>query len=161
LDIIGKITILDYDKGNLNQKEVFEMFCSYCGQENIQCENSCSFCEAPLKQKRPQLRHYLYVEQCELSFSELSFFHTYDLLNLLRLVREERSQTYKLMRTVQKAPEDVLVDSDTLGFAEGEYRCYTARMKVIEGILIDRMGYKPKRIDDKLLARLKAKIDNN
>jgi len=32
-------------------------------------------------------------------------------------------------------------------------------MKVLEGILIDRMGYKPKRSDDMLLVSLKAKIE--
>lgn len=63
------------------------------------------------------------------------------------------------MRTLQKAPEGVAIDSDTSTFAESEYRRYTARMKVIEGILIDRMGYKPKRVDDKLLLSLKAKIE--
>jgi hypothetical protein len=137
------------------------IICSYCGQENSQYEDSCSFCEAVLKQKRPELRDHLYLDQCELSFGQLTLFHTYDLLILLRLVREERSKTYKLMRTVQKAPKGVLIDSDTLSFAESEYRRYTARMKVLEGILIDRMGYKPKRIDDKLLGSLKAKIENN
>ncbi|MFT9601007.1 hypothetical protein [Mesobacillus sp.] len=52
------------------------------------------------------------------------------------------------------------IDSDTLAFGESEYRRYTARMKVIEGILIDRMGYKPKRVDDKLLESLRVKIEN-
>ncbi|WP_301161148.1 hypothetical protein [Actinomadura geliboluensis] len=63
------------------------------------------------------------------------------------------------MRTVQKAPEGVEIDSETLAFSESEYRRYTARMRVIEEILIDRMGYKPKRIDDKLLISLKKKIE--
>lgn len=31
-------------------------------------------------------------------------------------------------------------------------------MKVIEGILIDRMDYKPQRIDDKLLAQLAERL---
>lgn len=44
-------------------------------------------------------------------------------------------------------------------FAESEYRRYMSHMRVIEGILIDRMGYKPKRIDDKLLISLQAKIE--
>jgi len=137
------------------------MICSYCGQENSEHMDLCSFCVAPLKKERPYLREHLFLDQCELSFSELSLFHTYDLLILLRLVREERSTCYRLMRSVQKAPEGVVVDSDTLDFAESEYRRYTARMRVIEGILIDRMGYKPKRVDDKLLASLKSKIENN
>jgi hypothetical protein len=135
------------------------MICSYCGSENSQYAVNCGFCDAPLKRQRPQKRDYLYLEQAELPFGELSLFHTYDLLVLLRLVREERTKCYKLMRTVQKAPDGVVIDSDTLAFAESEYRRYTARMKVIEGILIDRMGYKPQRVDNQLLERLKAKME--
>lgn len=135
------------------------MICSYCGSNNSEYAENCGFCDAPLKRQRPHLKEYLYLEQAELSFGELSLFHTYDLLVLLRLVREERTKCYHLMRTVQKAPKEVVVDSDTLTFAENEYKRYTARMKVIEGILIDRMGYKPKRVDDKLLGSLKAKIE--
>jgi len=133
--------------------------CSYCESENEKDVQLCHFCQAPLIIERPKLKDFLYLDQCEWPFDQLSFFHTYDLLILLRLVREERSKCYHLMRTVQKAPEGVEVDSDTLTFAESEYRRYTARMKVIEGILIDRMGYKPKRVDDKLLLSLKAKIE--
>lgn len=136
------------------------MICSYCENENNQFAQLCDFCQAPLNTKRPKLRDYVYLDQCELPFSELVVFHTYDLLILLRLVREERSKCYKLMRIVQKAPEGVEIDSDTLTFAESEYRRYTARMKVIEGILIDRMGYKPKRVDDRFLESLSAKVKN-
>jgi hypothetical protein len=135
------------------------MICSYCQSENSQYAETCGFCGAPLKKQRPTMREFIYLEQCERPFSDLSLFHTYDLLVLLRLVREERSKSYNLMRSVQKAPDGVVVDSDTRSFAESEYRRYTARMKVIEGILIDRMGYKPKRVDDKLLESLRAKLD--
>ena len=133
--------------------------CSYCQTENENLE-CCEFCSAPLNQLRPKLKDFLFIEQSELPFTELSLFHTYDILILLRLVREERTRSYSLMRTLQKAPEDTKIDSGSLEFAEKEYRRYTARMKVLEGILIDRMGYKPKRVDDKLLAAFKAKIEN-
>ncbi|MED4018550.1 hypothetical protein [Sutcliffiella cohnii] len=135
------------------------MICTYCGVGSNESIEDCEFCGAPLKKQRPKMREFIYLDQCELLFKELSLFHTYDLLILLRLVREERSKSYNLMRSVQKAPEEVLVDSETISFAESEYRRYTARMKVIEGILMDRMGYKPKRVDDKLLISLKAKIE--
>jgi hypothetical protein len=135
------------------------MICSYCQSENEQYAENCGFCDAPLKKQRPKLKDYVYVDQAELPFGELSLFHTYDILILLRLVREERTKCYKLMRTVQKAQNEIVVDSDTLAFAEQEYRRYTARMKVLEGILIDRMGYKPKRVDNKLLESLRAKIE--
>ncbi|MBS4202464.1 hypothetical protein KHA93_22945 [Bacillus sp. FJAT-49732] len=137
------------------------MICSYCQSEQPPYAESCVFCNAPINAKRPTLKEFIHIDQAELPFEELCLFHTYDLLLLLRLVREERTNTYKLMRTVQKAPEGVLIDSDTLTFTETEYRCYTARMRVLEGILIDRMGYKPKRVDDKLLVSLKAKIEND
>lgn len=136
------------------------MICSYCTTENNDYAEYCGFCDAPLKKQRAKMKDYLDLDQAELPFGELSQFHTYDLLILLRLVREERTKCYNLMRTVQKAPDDVMIDSETVSFAESEYRRYTARMKVIEGILIDRMGYKPKRIDDKLLESLQMKIEN-
>ncbi|MEF3225952.1 hypothetical protein LJA00_08855, partial [Campylobacter jejuni] len=63
------------------------MICSYCNQDNGEVEEYCSFCEAPLKIKRPTLRDYIALNHAELPFSELSLFHTYDLLVLLRLVR--------------------------------------------------------------------------
>jgi hypothetical protein len=135
------------------------MICSYCDSENNKYAENCGFCDAPLKKQRPKLKDYIYLEMAEWRFSELSVVHTFDLLVLLRLVREERSKCYHLMRGVQKGSNLIEIDSDTLDFAENEYRRYTARMKVIEGILIDRMGYKPKRVDDKLLISLKGKIE--
>lgn len=134
------------------------MICSYCQTENQQNVENCTFCNAPISVKRPKQKDFLAADLAEKPFEELIQFHTYDLLVLLRLVREERSTAYKLMRMVQKAPEGVPIDSDTLSFAEGDYRRWTGRMKTIEGILIDRMGYKPNRVDDKLLAALQAKI---
>lgn len=136
------------------------MICSYCGTENSQNNEKCGFCDATLKRQRPKLKDHLYLDQAELPFGQLSLFHTYDLLILLRLVREERSKCYNLMRGVQKGSKLIQIDSDTITYAEQEYRRYTARMKVIEGILIDRMGYKPKRVDDKLLESLWVKIQN-
>ena len=135
------------------------MICSYCGTENK--TKTCSFCGADLMAKRPKLRGYVSLEQCELPMPELATFHTYDLLMLLKLVREDRTKIYKYMQVLKKGPEEVYVDSDTISFAESEYRRLTARQKVIEGILIDRMGYKPKRVDDKLLMALKKKIEGD
>ncbi|MED4462064.1 hypothetical protein [Metabacillus fastidiosus] len=129
--------------------------CSYCETENQENDKNCSFCGAELKRLRPKVREFVYLELCERPFQELELFHTYDLLVLLRLVRAERTKSYDLMRTVQKAPEDVEIDKELLGYSESQYRLYTARMKLIEGILIDRMEYKPKRVDDKLLESLR------
>ncbi|MEC0667239.1 hypothetical protein P8864_15285 [Priestia flexa] len=136
------------------------MKCLYCDSENNSIDQACSVCGAPLYTKRPQLKEYVSLEDSALSFQELQRFHTYDLLILLRLVREERSKSYNLMRTVQKAPEGIEIDKSIIEFGESEYRLYTARMKLIEGLLVDRMGYKPKRVDDKLLTALKHRMES-
>jgi hypothetical protein len=136
------------------------MKCSYCDSENNSRDEVCSLCGAPLHKKRPQLKEYVSLQDSTLSFQELERFHTYDLLILLRLIREERSKSYNLMRSVQKAPEEAEIDKSVIEFGESEYRLYTVRMKLIEGLLIDRMGYKPKRVDDKLLAALKYRMES-
>ncbi|QSX24480.1 hypothetical protein [Priestia megaterium] len=135
------------------------MVCSYCETENKVNVTKCEFCQASLGERRPKLKEFTILKDCERTFDELRFFHTYDLLVLLRLVRQERTKSYDLMRTLKKASERPEIDKDMVLYSEECYRVYTKRMKVIEGILIDRMGYKPKRIDDKLLEALRYRMD--
>ena len=135
------------------------MICSYCKTENDNIKE-CEFCGADFTAARPKLNENLLIfDEAELPQPVLATFHTYDLLVLLRYLRDERSNTYNLMRITRKAPEGHEFDSDTLAYTQSEYRRYTARARVIEGILIDRLGYKPKRIDDKLLNALKQKME--
>ena len=98
------------------------------------------------------------LEDVEKPFNELVCFHTYDLLVLLRLVRKERTKAYDLMLTLKKAGKSPQIDQAMVNYSEEQYGLYTKRMKVIEGILIDRMGYKPQRVDDKLLAKLAERL---
>ncbi|MED4404117.1 hypothetical protein [Metabacillus fastidiosus] len=86
--------------------------CSYCETENQENDKNCSFYAAELKRLRPKVREFVYLELWESPFKELELFHTYDLLVLLRLVRAERTKSYDLMRTVQKALEDVETDKE-------------------------------------------------
>ncbi|MGE6868814.1 hypothetical protein [Lysinibacillus fusiformis] len=137
------------------------MICSYCQTENNDLASECDFCKAPLNIERPSLKREVTEEDYDKPFPVLVTYHTYHLLLLLKKVREERTSSYHLMRGIQKGSKLIEVDLDTLAFAESEYRRYTARMRVIEGILIDRMGYKPKRVDDKLLDRLIEKLGKN
>lgn len=132
------------------------MICSYCETEGL--EESCSFCGASLNIKRPKLKEFVVLEDVEKPFKELSCFHTYDLLVLLRLVRKERTKAYDLMLTLKKAGKSPQIDQVMVNYSEEQYGLYTKRMKVVEGILIDRMGYKPQRVDDKLLAKLAERL---
>ena len=132
------------------------MICSYCGTEGL--EGICSFCGANLNIKRPKLKEFVVLEDVEKPFNQLSCFHTYDLLVLLRLVRKERTKAYDLMLTLKKAGRSPKIDQAMVNYSEEQYGLYTKRMKVIEGILIDRMGYRPQRVDDKLLAKLAERL---
>jgi hypothetical protein len=89
------------------------MICSYCQTENENSLIDCEFCGAPLDVQRPKTSDFVYLEQCELPFQELCMFHTYDLLILLRLVREEITKCYHLMRSVQKGSRLIEIDSET------------------------------------------------
>jgi len=134
------------------------MNCSYCQTEQKQ-KKICSFCGADLYQTRPKMKQDLSQEEAYQTQPILATYHTYDLLRMLQYLRQQRTENYKLMQTVRKAPESVSVPSDTISYAEEQYRHDTAYMRVIEGILIDRLGYKPKRVDNKLLQALKSKIN--
>ena len=137
------------------------MICTYCQIEQEQ-KKICSFCGADLTQNRPQKKQTLSQEEAYQSQPELSKYHTYDLLLLLSYLREQRSTAYKTMQSVRKAPNEVKTshnDYDELNkYGQELYREATARKNIIEQILIDRMGYYPKRIDNKLLDALESKI---
>src|SRR5699024_9054859 len=137
------------------------MQCTYCKvkQEN---KKICSFCEEDLTQERPKKKQTLSQEEAYQTQHELSKYHTYDLLLLLSHLREQHSTAYKTMQNVRKEPNEVKTsrnDYDELKeYGQELYREATARKNIIEQILIDRMGYYPKRIDNKLLNILEQKL---
>src|SRR5699024_5783983 len=134
------------------------MKCVYCKTEQEQ-KKYCSFCGADLTQDRPKIKQYLSEEEAYQKQPVLATYHTYDLLRMLQFLRQERTDSYKQMQMVRKAPESVSVPSDINSFAQHQYREQTAQIKVIECILIDRLVYKTKRIDNKHLQALERKIN--
>lgn len=136
------------------------MICKYCQTEQ-ENKKICSFCEADLTQNRPQKKQTLSQEEAYQSQPTLATYHTYDLLLFLSHLREQRSISYKTMQSVRKAPDEVKKDNfeELNKYGQELYREATARKNIIEQILIDRMGYYPERIDEKLLVALQQKID--
>jgi len=135
--------------------------CSYCQTKQNEQKKYCSFCGADLTQDRPKIKQYLSEEEAYQKQPVLATYHTYDLLRMLQFLRQERTDSYKQMQMVRKAPQSVSVPSDINSFGQHQYRENTAHMRVIEGILIDRLGYKPRRVDQKLLDTLKIKIERS
>jgi len=131
--------------------------CPYCKTENNSGEIRCTFCEADLTAKRPKTKPFVDFDGFK-TYSELNTYHTYDLLKLLKAVRKQRSEAFNLLRITLKIGNDTEVPPDLKNDSEGDYRRFTAYMNLIEEILIDRIGYKPKRIDDKLLIAWASRI---
>ena len=135
------------------------MICTYCKTEQDN-KKICSFCEADLTQTRPQKKQILSQEEAYQTQPELTKYHTYDLLLFLKHIRADRTDMYKTMQIVRKAPEQAKKDDYEETNQDGQriYRELTAQKNIIEQLLIDRMGYYPKRIDNKLLDALNAKL---
>lgn len=126
------------------------MNCPYCKTENGADEIRCTFCEADLTAPRPKIKPFISFDGYK-THHELNTFHTYDLLKLLKDVRKQRSDAFNLLRMALKLSNEVNVSLEMKNITEDDYKRFTAYMHLIEEILIDRIGYKPKRVDDKLL----------
>lgn len=139
------------------------MICSYCKTESVNSV-TCDFCHSDLAAARPKMNQLLDVSN-HYSQPELQKMHTVDLLLILRRLRADRTDMYKTMQIIRKAPQEA--QESVEGYSElkmdgiNMYQEITARKNVIEQILIDRMGYFPKRIDDKLLNALNERIRQN
>lgn len=113
-------------------------------------EIRCTFCEADLTASSPKIKPFISFDGYK-TYREVNTFHTYDLLKLLKDVRKQRSDAFNLLRMVLKLSNEIEVPQEMKTVTEDDYKSFTAYMHLIEEILIDRIGYKPKRIDNKLL----------
>lgn len=133
--------------------------CTYCKTENKESEIRCTFCEADLTFSRPKTMRFVELSDAYKPYPVLNSYHTFDLLQLLRLVRRSRTDAYNSLRITLKASNEMEVPEELKNASEDEYKRSTAYMNIIEQILIDRIGYKPQRIDDKLLEAWERKIN--
>lgn len=143
------------------------MNCSYCNTENNTDNIKCTFCNAELHTKRVKYdSNFIVTIAINYDFQRLNAIHTLNLLELLHYVRQERTYAYKNMQSIRKAPQHALnalnVETDVYNEfneqAQSTYRELTAKKNLVEQILIDRMGYYPRRVDDKLIAKYHQKI---
>ena len=139
------------------------MICSYCKTENPKGTTICNFCEADLTLERPKINPMLDETAVNFKKHELESLHTYDLLLILRHLRAERSDYYRIMQSVRKAPDEAKKDNyeELNEYGQKLYRDLTARQNVVQELLIDRMGYYPQRVDNKLLYALKRRIEHS
>ena len=132
------------------------MQCQYCKSENTENQKRCTFCGADLLSARPTIRE-IDVTDVLKPLQEKMTYHTFNLLEMLQIARKERSDAYNMLRIVLKSENEVEVDKDLKNSVEEQYRLFTAHVHMIQELLIDRIGYYPKRVDEKLLDRYFSK----
>lgn len=136
------------------------MKCQYCKTENAEHQTHCTFCAADLLSARPTIREIDITDVLK-TLQEKRQYHTFNLIEMLQIARKERSDAYNMLRIVLKAGNEVEVDKELKNSVEEQYRLFTAHVNVLQELLIDRIGYYPKRIDEKLLERYLSKCQKN
>lgn len=142
------------------------MKCSYCQTEISSSEIQCPICKTNILELVADMPKIKNIEINDLfkTLNDKKKLHTYNLLQLLRMARKERSDAYNLVKTVRNASEGSEMISIDKSIIEGKkriernYEEMTAYVKQIETILMQRLGYYPKRIDNQLLQRYLDKI---
>src|SRR5699024_2309802 len=118
-----------------------------------------------LTQERPKNKQTLSQKEAYHTQAEVSKYYTYDLLLLLSYLRVQRATAYKPIQSVRNAPIEVNTSSNDYdelnGYVQEFYIEASERKNIREQIIIDRIGYYPKRVDNKLLDALESKIERN
>lgn len=144
--------------------------CPYCSTEMKEEHQgyTCSFCnfydfdvttQAGQRSRIKQMKSIITLDHAYQPIINLFEYHTYDILLLLRLVRQERSKTYSLLTTFNKVmkeePEEAENFKESAEEQGANYDEITRRAWILENILIDRMGYFPERINDEMLLKVR------
>ncbi|PDZ43732.1 hypothetical protein [Bacillus wiedmannii] len=152
--------------------------CAYCGTEvkidtNSIGEETCTFCGAKMRSSHSgllqlcqneqrfefyKMQQNVFLEQVNESVEVLKQLHTFDLYLLLKEVREARSQTFTGLRVLNKALDQDAQFKDTADEVGNDYEYYTRKAWVIENILLERQGYFPEKITEKILTFMWSQI---
>jgi hypothetical protein len=147
-----------------------EITCPYCSTEMVNEHQgySCSFCNFydfkvstnnGQRSSIKQMKQIVTLDHVYQPILNLFEYHTYDILLLLRLVRQERSKTYSLLSTFNKVMKEEPEEAESFKESAEEqgtiYDEITRRAWILENILIDRMGYFPERISDEMLLKVR------
>lgn len=153
------------------QKEHTCVTCPYCGAELHQHKREfyCSFCRMKVhhldtqrNSRRLPLQKMKTVLDVHLKKStpELMQFSTLELLELLKIGREERKEMHELLLTIQKlsaAGEKKELEREE-NISRQDYERITRKVFAIETLLKQRLDFVPSRITEEALERYTNKV---
>ncbi|MEH7217469.1 hypothetical protein ACWKTS_32150 [Bacillus toyonensis] len=157
------------------------MNCPYCAtsiqvDKNGVVQEVCEFCGGHMREQQTgmlqicrngerfeftKMQQNIFLEHINQSVGELKQYHTYDLYLLLKEVREARSQTYYGLQLLNKASKTEKKLQVTVNETGGEYEYYTRKAWVIENILLERQGFFPEKITDRVLQYMEEQIQKS
>ncbi|WP_310144204.1 hypothetical protein [Paenibacillus amylolyticus] len=112
--------------------------------------------ENGVRKQIPFLLNTVTISDTEQNTSQLMQRSTNELIVMLRLVRQKRTDFYNYLRVLNKAKGDFQEHAELTG---KDYEFWTRKAWVLENILRDRTGSFPERITDDYLAGLAARAD--
>lgn len=156
----------------MNKQENNEIItCPYCGSEltfKIQEKKYyCDFCAMNVDQVQQnyerihiRVRDFALEVYLDKSTPELMRYSTFELLNLLKYARSERTNTYRLLNTFYKGriQEKTNDYKEFEEYSGKEYEKITRKMFVLENLIRERLGYVPARITSSYLEKYLAEI---
>lgn len=145
--------------------------CPYCGTELQIKENTyfCVFCEMAVaaedvqqngerKQITFEINH-LFITDAEKNTKQLMQRSTNDLIVLLRLVRQKRTDYYNYLRLMNKASDQADDFAEHAQLTGKDYEYWTRKAWVLENIIRERTGVFPERITDDYLIGMSARAE--
>jgi hypothetical protein len=148
--------------------------CPYCGSElRNDCNRVmyepfyiCDFCDLedvePSEDGKRICRFYRKSIITDYDIKQplrlLMEYHTYDLLIILGMLREERRGYFNLLSTFKKAGDEFKESEEE---SIKEYEIITRRVWSVESLLVERIGYVPRMISNKLLNTVLDRVENS
>lgn len=145
--------------------------CRFCGTEVIQrCQQQvfiCKFCKMELeaadvmengKRVPVQVDSFVTLEMAYLSTQELMNRTTYELLQLLAMVRTENEELADAVRIAKTAYDMDASFHHLVQTVMKKQEFWMKKVFVLENILRDRLGYIPKKINDRVLIQIRELI---
>ena len=103
---------------------------------------------------------FISYDHIRMNTPQLMELQTKSLLQLLKLMREERRSYFSTMTTMKKASSQIPEYKEGERMSADEYEMITRKCFVVESILNERMGYIPKKITENLLINYEARCQD-
>lgn len=149
--------------------------CSYCGsrlsheptaiEEKVYCEFCDMFVTPSVNGQRKDRMVKLDFSPTDYEFvkmttPQLMTLHTVDLLLLLQFLRDERRNYFNTMRIIKKVAADEEDYRTQEKEAGDQYEMITRKCFVVENILIDRIGYIPRKVTNDMIESIYKRAEH-